>query len=315
MIRNALDFCVGEANLSISLSEQESGALAGKRLDVVLVSLSGLSRTQIQKLIQDGFAKINGRTVHPNHQLRPGDHVLLEIPETKPNIQPENIPLDIVYEDDNLLVVNKPQGMVVHPAVGAEEGTLVNALLNHTPNLSSLAGEMRPGIIHRLDKDTSGLLLIAKNDIVHKNLARQIESYTVERVYRAIIHGEFADSKVTVDAPIGRDPRDRRKMTVQHNNSRRAVTHVEVVGRFTGYTEVEAALETGRTHQIRVHLAWLGHPVVGDPFYGPSPPGGQLKGQLLHASRLGFVHPETGEHMVFVAEPPSAYQDFLDDLV
>ncbi|MDR2736622.1 MAG: RluA family pseudouridine synthase [Gracilibacteraceae bacterium] len=314
MISDVLDFCIGEACSSPPLSKEESCELAGKRLDIVLVSLCDLSRSKVQHMIRAGQVTVCGRPAQPGHLLRPADHIRMEIPIVQLSVLPENIPLNIIYEDPHVLVVNKPQGMVVHPATGSEKGTLVNALLFHTQDLSSAAGPLRPGIVHRIDKDTSGILLVAKTDAAHQHLARQLEQHAVERSYRAIVHGQFADSSATIDAPIGRDPRDRRKMTVQHKNARHAVTHVDVIQHLADFTEIRATLETGRIHQIRVHLAWLGHPVAGDPFYGPEPSYRHLKGQLLHAERLGFVHPETGENMCFAVEPPPLYQEILTEL-
>jgi 23S rRNA pseudouridine1911/1915/1917 synthase len=306
----------------VPLAGKGAGEFVGQRFDKALAALSGLSRTLVQNLIHDGLARVNGQTVSPKYLLKYRDHIYLEIPETQcPDIIPENIPLHIVYEDDFLLVVNKPQGMLVHPAFGIYRGTLVNALLYQYRELSGIAGPLRPGIVHRIDKDTSGLLLVARNDTAHTCLTGQLNAYSVERVYRAIVHGAVLDDDVTIDAPIGRDPRDRRKravaaqasitaqMRVHINKPRRAVTHIKVLQRFQNFTEVRVTLETGRIHQIRVHLAWMGHPVAGDPFYGPNPSFRNLKGQMLHSEKLGFVHPETMQPMCFEVEPPILYQE------
>ena len=307
---------VGQAGFFFrKLLETESLELAGKRLDSVLAALSGRSRSVIQNLLRDGFGSVNGQTARSNHILRLGDNICLAMPAAQlPDIAAENIPLDIVYEDDSLLVINKPQGMVVHPTDGHWRHTLVNALLFHCQELSTSAGPLRPGIVHRIDKDTSGLLLVAKNNAAHQCLAEQLKEHTVERAYRAIVHGVLADQSVTIDAPIGRDPLDRRKMAVQHHNARHAVTHVKVIQHYGEFTEIRAVLETGRIHQIRVHLAWMGHPVAGDPFYGPSPSFQNLPGQLLHAERLGFVHPETEQVLRLTVEPPPLYQEVLKQL-
>ncbi|MCL1918205.1 MAG: RluA family pseudouridine synthase [Peptococcaceae bacterium] len=324
-----IDFYVGHALVPkphnpALLTEQESRGFAGQRLDKALAALSGHSRAMIQNLIRGGHARVNNQPASPHHLLKQGDHIHLDIPQdplpgadmTRLKILPENIPLDIIHEDQSLLVVNKPQGMVVHPAPGTYRGTLVNALLYHCPKLSGVAGTVRPGIVHRLDKDTSGLLLVAKTDDAHHALARQIQAHSLERLYRAILHGVFYDAGATIDAPIGRDPHDRRKRVVQIKSSgtRQAMTHIEVLQRFENFTEIKATLETGRLHQIRVHMAWLGHPVVGDPFYGPNPSFRDLKGQLLHAERIGFAHPDTGKTMGFEAPPPLLYQEVLKEL-
>lgn len=287
----------------------------GLRLDVALTETTAKSRSFIQNLIQEERVLVNGQVRKANYRVQEDDLVEINYPQPRElDVQPENLDLDIVYEDNDLLVVNKPQGMVVHPAPGAWEGTLVNALLYHCQNLSGINGVIRPGIVHRIDKDTSGLLVVAKNDEAHHSLAHQIKEHTAGRSYRAIVHGTLSEPSGTVNAPIGRDPRDRKKMAVVFKNSKEAVTHYYVLERFFLFTEVRAVLETGRTHQIRVHMAYLKHPVLGDPLYGPKKNPFGLKGQVLHAETLGFVHPRTGEKMEFQADPPKSYVDLLDSL-
>ncbi|MBR5015272.1 MAG: RluA family pseudouridine synthase, partial [Clostridia bacterium] len=235
------------------------------------------------------------------------------VPEpTEIEAKPQDIPLDIFYEDDDLLVVNKPKGMVVHPAAGNPDGTLVNALLFHCKgSLSGINGEIRPGIVHRIDKDTSGLLVVAKNDATHQKLAEQIKEHSFTRCYKAVVHGNIKDDEGTIDAPIGRSPKDRKKMAVTDKNSREAVTHFKVLERFKDYTYIECKLETGRTHQIRVHMAYRGNPVAGDTLYGPKNTPKDLNGQCLHAYKLGFVHPKTGEYLEFEAPLPEYFEKFL----
>ncbi|WP_314584430.1 RluA family pseudouridine synthase [Paenibacillus terrigena] len=273
-----------------------------------------VSRSQIQLWIQDGHALVNGRVVKSNYKLAEGDRITLTIPEVSPvDIVPEDIPLEIAYEDHDVVVINKPRGMVVHPAPGHSSGTVVNALMYHCKDLSGINGELRPGIVHRIDKDTSGLLMAAKHDQAHASLAAQLKDHSVTRKYIAIVHGNIAHDHGTIDAPIGRDAGDRKMYTVTDKNSKHAVTHFLVLERFGDYTMVELKLETGRTHQIRVHMKFIGHPLVGDPMYGRSK-GMQMDGQALHAAVLGFVHPMTEKYLEFEAPIPVDMEHLLDRL-
>lgn len=283
------------------------------RLDTFLANkLSDLSRSRIQKLIKEGDILVNGKTSKPNYPVEKGDEILLRIPELKElEVIAQEIPFQVVYEDSDVIVVNKPQGMVVHPAAGNYEGTLVNALLHYCRDLSGINGVIRPGIVHRIDKDTSGLLMVAKNDFAHVGLAKQIKDHSLTRIYRAIVHGSIAEPAGVIDAPIGRHPVQRKKMAVVLKNAKRAVTHYRVLERFSAYSYIEARLETGRTHQIRVHMSYLGYPVVGDPLYGPRKGNFDLKGQALHAAVLGFHHPRTGEYQEFEAPLPEYFQGLL----
>ena len=289
----------------------------GERIDTI-VSLydSDITRSAAQKLIANGDVVVNDEAVSKNYKCKSGDIIKVTIPEpVLLDIKPENIPLDIVYEDDDLLVVNKPKGMVVHPAPGNPDGTLVNALMFHcADSLSGINGVIRPGIVHRIDKDTSGLLIVAKNDAAHLHLAEQIKEHSFTRRYRAVVHGNIKDDKGTVDAPIGRNPKDRKKMAVTTENSRNAVTHYKVLERFGSFTYIECQLETGRTHQIRVHMAYKGHPVAGDPVYGPRNTPTEMNGQCLHAGLIGFIHPRTGEYLQFEAPLPDYFEKFLRKL-
>ncbi|MNH85302.1 Ribosomal large subunit pseudouridine synthase D [compost metagenome] len=272
------------------------------------------SRSQIQLWIEEGHVTVNGNPVKSNYKLAEGDLVSVTIPE--PNsveIVPENIPLDVYYEDSDLIVVNKQRGMVVHPAPGHSSGTLVNALMYHCKDLSGINGELRPGIVHRIDKDTSGLLMAAKNDKAHASLAAQLKDHSVTRKYYALVHGNVTHDQGTIDAPIGRDTYDRKMFTVTERNSKTAVTHFHVVERFGDYTLLELKLETGRTHQIRVHMKFIEHPLVGDPLYGRSK-GIKMNGQALHAAVLGFIHPSTGEYLEFSAPIPEDMEDLLISL-
>lgn len=273
----------------------------------------GLSRSAAVNLIQCSNVTVNGKFVDKKYKLFEGDTVILQIPDpVEYEAKAENIPLDIVYEDEYLLVVNKPKGMVVHPAAGNYEGTLVNALLFHCKNsLSGINGVLRPGIVHRIDKDTSGLLIVAKNDFAHLNLAQQIKAHSFTREYEAVVFGNLKDDNGTVDAPIGRNPNDRKKMCVTLKNSKNAVTYYEVIKRYKGYTHIKCVLETGRTHQIRVHMAYLGHPVAGDTVYGVKNEKVPFTGQCLHARKIGFVHPKTGKYMEFVSDLPDYFNEFL----
>ncbi len=289
----------------------------GKRLDVFLAeALCDLTRSRIQKLIAEGCITVNGNVVRANYKLRGEDVVEVEIPEAKETqIQPEEISLDIVYEDEHMLVVNKPQGMVVHPAAGNYSGTLVNALMAHCGhNLSGINGEIRPGILHRIDKDTSGLLMVAKDDKAHLGLSEQIKEHSLTREYLALVHGRIKEDSGTIDAPIGRDEKDRKKMTITQKNSKDAVTHFFVLERFDKYTFIRCRLETGRTHQIRVHMSKKGHPIVGDPVYGTKKEEFKLNGQLLHAHMIGYMHPTTGEYMEFSRPVPEYFEEVLEKL-
>ncbi|UWG96101.1 RluA family pseudouridine synthase [Dehalobacter sp. DCM] len=288
---------------------------SGQRLDTALAAKTEVSRSYIQVLIQDERVLVNGLPRKANYRLQDNDTVEISFPPLQQlDVQPENIPLTIVYEDEDLLVINKPQGMVVHPAPGAWSGTLVNALLYHCQNLSGINGIIRPGIVHRIDKDTSGLLVVAKNDDAHHHLAGQIKEHTAGRTYRAVVHGVLSEPSGTINAPIGRDPKDRKKMGVVFKHSREAVTHYEVLERFVQFTEIRAVLETGRTHQIRVHMAYMKHPVLGDPLYGPKKNPFGLAAQVLHAETLQFVHPRTGEKMKFTVSPPASFITVLETL-
>jgi 23S rRNA pseudouridine1911/1915/1917 synthase len=314
----------GEGPLAFAV-EQE----AGERLDRVLVErLPQLTRSAVQRLIDEGHATVDGHPVKHGHKLRPGEQIQVVIPPARPTeIAPEPIPLDIVFEDADLIVINKPKGLVVHPAPGHAGGTLVNAVLAHAADdLSGIGGEERPGIVHRLDRDTSGLMLVAKTDLAHESLQRQIGAHTVERRYLAVVRGTPKFTRAEVDAHIGRHPVDRKRMAVLPSTAqpppRPALTELQVLDRFPGFALLEARLQTGRTHQIRVHCLYIGHPVVGDPVYGPRlrdphiPPAVRtaieaLNGQALHAYRLAFDHPRTGERLAFTAPPPADTQRVL----
>ncbi len=285
----------------------------GERLDVFLARQApALSRSRVQKLIADGLAAVDGRTAKANHRVQPGEAVTLDVSEPAPAAaEAEAIPLDVVYEDADVVVVNKPRGMVVHPAAGNWRGTLVNALLARCGDLSGVGGEVRPGIVHRLDKDTSGVMVAAKNDQAHASLARQIKDRTAGRRYLALVHGNVKAEEGLIDAPIGRHRQDRKKMAVDAGHGREARTRFTVVERFAGYTLVACKLETGRTHQIRVHMAYIGHPVVGDPKYGPKSQPFAIAGQALHSAELTFRHPASGATMVFAAPLPQDMEAIL----
>ena len=289
---------------------------SGDRLDKFLAEAVGesLTRTAAANHIESGAALVNGKTAAKNYKVKAGDSIVLEIPEAaEVDILPENIPLDIVYEDKDLLVVNKPKGMVVHPAPGHYSGTLVNALMYHCKDsLSGINGEIRPGIVHRIDKDTSGLLMVAKNDFAHQGLAAQIKEHSFTREYECVVNGAVKEDG-TVSAPIGRHKTDRKKMCVTEQNSREAVTHYKVIENLGNYTHLKCILETGRTHQIRVHMSYIGHPIAGDEVYGNGKPK-WLCGQCLHAKKIGFVHPATGEYMEFDSELPDYFQKFLQSI-
>lgn len=288
----------------------------GERLDVFLARQSpDLSRSRVQRLIADGLAQVAGRPAKANHKVQPGETVVLAVPAPEPvAAMPEDIPLDIVYEDAEVVVVNKPRGMVVHPAAGNWRGTLVNALLARCDDLSGVGGAVRPGIVHRLDKDTSGVMVAAKTDRAHASLARQIKDRTAGRKYLALVHGSVKAEEGLIDAPIGRHRVDRKKMAVDAEHGRDARTRFTVLERFAGYTLVACKLETGRTHQIRVHMAYIGHPVVGDPKYGPKTAPFAIAGQALHAAELTFRHPVSGAELVFTAPLPADMEKILATL-
>lgn len=291
--------------------------IPGERLDAFLArSVPDLSRSAAQKLIEDGLVTRNGKPGKKNDKLNVGDTISYEIPEPKAvDIAPKEIPLDIVYEDEDLLVINKPKGLVVHPAAGHQDDTLVNGLLYALgDDLSGINGELRPGIVHRIDKDTSGLLAVAKNDLAHTMLASQLKDHSMARTYEAIVCGVLKEDSGTVDAPIGRHPSDRKKMCVIQRNSKPAVTHWEVVRRYRGYTHIRCKLETGRTHQIRVHMAYIGHPILGDTVYGHKKAELGQSSQCLHAGVLCFAHPRDGHPVMVFAELPQYFKDVLNKL-
>ncbi len=290
---------------------------SGKRLDIALSALSEItSRTRVAALCEQGAVKLGDTAVSKKHIVSEGERYSIAIPDLRePTAQAQSIPLDIVYEDDSLLVVNKPKGMVVHPAPGNEDGTLVNALMHHCgESLSGIGGELRPGIVHRIDKDTSGLLVVAKDDTTHTELSRQIAQHSIDRYYLAIAHGSFSDTSFTIDKPIARHRADRKRMAVDHSG-RAAVTHVEVLAEYNKYSLLRCRLETGRTHQIRVHLAHISHPLVGDTVYlGARKTIPNLQGQCLHAGGLGFVHPKTGKRLLFKVAPPDYFIELAKKL-
>lgn len=286
----------------------------GERVDKALPLIhSDLSRNSVQQLITDGLVLVNGAPCNKKTSLKLGDVISVQVPDPVTlSVEAEDIPLDIVYEDEHLLVVNKPKGMVVHPAAGNYNGTLVNALIHHCgDSLSGINGVIRPGIVHRIDKDTSGLLVVAKTDVAHKGLAEQIKEHSFTRVYNTVVVGNVKDDFGTINAPIGRHPKDRKKQAITDKNSRNAVTHFEVLERFNGFTFLKVTLETGRTHQIRVHMAYRGTPVAGDVVYGNPKKTYGLEGQCLNASTIGFIHPVTGEYLEFTTELPQYFKDFL----
>ncbi|CDF57875.1 RluA family pseudouridine synthase [Thermobrachium celere] len=287
----------------------------GKRIDVYLAEMiDNMSRSQIQKIINNGNVTVNDKVVKNNYKLKEDDEIVLNLPEPVTlKVEPENIPIEIMYEDDDIVVVNKPQGMVVHPAPGNYSGTLVNALLYHCKNLSSINGVIRPGIVHRIDKDTSGVLVVAKNDLAHRSLAEQIKEHSVNRIYLAITEGVIKEDGGTINRPIARHPVDRKKMAIVEGG-REAITHFRVLERFKENTYIECKLETGRTHQIRVHMSSIGHPLVGDPVYGYKKQKYKLQGQALHATTLGFIHPTKKQYMEFTATPPSYFLELLEKL-
>lgn len=286
-----------------------------KRIDKMLSEyFADYSRSFLKKLFDDGLITVNNKSVKPSYKVKSADMIDISVPDpVNIDIAPENIPLDIIYEDDDIILVNKPKGMVVHPAPGHYGGTLVNGLMYHFgDSLSGINGEFRPGIVHRIDMDTTGVLVVCKNDSAHRSLSEQLHEHSITRKYYAIVHGNIQQNEGTVDAPIGRSPRDRKKMAVNTRNGRRAVTHYRVLERFGGrYTYIECQLETGRTHQIRVHMASIGHPILGDDVYGPKKCPFKLQGQTLHAGVLGFIHPSTGECIEFKADLPEYFKELL----
>lgn len=297
----------------LSIIAEESG----ERIDALLArTLEDLSRSGAQRLIEQGAVLLEGRQVQKNTRIQRGDRITVMMPETEEiPLVAQDLPLDVVYEDQDLIVVNKARGMVVHPAPGHPDGTLVNALLWHCgDSLSGIGGEKRPGIVHRIDKDTSGLLIVAKNDFAHQALSAQLADRSLSRVYEAVVRGRLREECGAIDRPIGRHPTDRKRMAVTEKNSRPAVTHWEVLARYNGYTHVRCRLETGRTHQIRVHMASIGHPLLGDGVYGAPSPEKGLEGQCLHARELKFIHPRTGEQMHFKTELPIWFTEVLSRL-
>lgn len=289
----------------------------GTRIDAWLAAhVEGLTRSAAAKLLESGGVAVNGASAAKNYRLTGGETVEVTRPEAEEiTVEPQDIPLDVVYEDQDVIVVNKPVGLVVHPAPGHPDGTLVNALLHHCgDSLSGIGGERRPGIVHRIDKDTSGLIIAAKNDFAHQFLSAQLSDHTLGREYEAVVHGGFRDDAGTVDAPIGRHPVDRKRMAVTPKNSKPAVTHYEVIARYRGYTRILCRLETGRTHQIRVHMASIGHPLLGDGVYGAPCPEKGLEGQCLHARRLKFIHPRTGQLVRLEALLPEYFTQVISRL-
>ncbi|MDM5194905.1 RluA family pseudouridine synthase [Bacillus hominis] len=296
--------------VQVTVAEEQKS----ERIDKFVAEInSEWSRSQVQQWIKDAVVTVNGKVIKGNYKVKANDEITVTIPEPEAlDIQPEDMNLEIYYEDADVLVVNKPRGMVVHPAPGHTSGTLVNGLMHHCTDLSGINGVMRPGIVHRIDKDTSGLLMVAKNDMAHESLVNQLVAKTVTRRYKAIVHGVIPHDKGTIDAPIGRDKKERQSMTVDENG-KNAVTHFQVLERFKNFTLVECRLETGRTHQIRVHMKYIGYPLAGDPKYGPKKTL-DMNGQALHAGILGFDHPRTGEYIQFEAPIPEVFEDALNIL-
>jgi len=289
----------------------------GERIDKYLSeACCGLTRSYLQKLLKSQLVEVDGKAVKNSYRVSAGETVELEVPEAvEPEIEAEPIPLDILYEDKDIILINKPKGMVVHPAAGHYSQTLVNGLMYHCHGeLSGINGVMRPGIVHRIDMDTTGVLIVCKNDFAHNSIAEQLKVHSITRKYYAIVHGVIGEDEGTVDAPIGRHPVDRKKMSINYKNGKHAVTHYRVLERFKQFTYVECQLETGRTHQIRVHMASLNHPLLGDSVYGPSKCPFKLQGQTLHAGVLGIIHPRTGEYMEFSAPLPEYFENLLEKL-
>lgn len=303
---------MGEVNRTQFIITDE----AGVRLDVYLAEkLPGVSRSYVQKLIEDDRVQVNGSPAKARVKTASGMIITVELPEPEPlDVKPADLPIDIVYEDEDILIINKPKDMVIHPAPGNRDNTLVNALLFHCDDLSDINGVIRPGIVHRIDKDTTGLLAVAKNNAAHQSLAEQLKDHSMERIYEAIVEGIIQEDRGTIDAPIGRHPIDRKKMAVTPGKGRSAVTHFEVLSRLSGATHVRCRLETGRTHQIRVHMAYIRHPVYGDPLYGASTKKADVGGQMLHARYLILTHPSTGKKMQFEAPLPQGFIDLLEKL-
>lgn len=289
---------------------------SNKRIDAFIADNTDITRSRATSLLADGNVTVNGQVKGKSYKVKTGDQIVINVPDpVELDAKPQDIPLDIVYEDDDLLVVNKPKGMVVHPAAGNLEGTLVNALLFHCKGrLSGINGVMRPGIVHRIDKDTSGLLIVAKNDAAHTRLAEQIKEHSFTREYEAVVYGNIKADNGSIDAPIGRHPVKRKQMAVTAQNSKNAVTHYTVLKRFGDFTHVRLRLETGRTHQIRVHMSYIGHAVAGDEVYGPKNVIKSLGGQCLHAKKIGFIHPSTNQYMEFDSELPQYFNSFLDKM-
>lgn len=288
--------------------------MEGERIDKCISNyLESLSRSYIQKIIKDGKAYVNDAVVKANYKVKVDDKVQFEIPDCEePDIPPQDIPLDILYEDKDILIVNKPKDMVVHPAPGHYEGTLVNAIMFHCKDeLSGINGVLRPGIVHRIDKDTTGSIIICKNDEAHRKIAQQLKEHSITRKYRAIVYGRIMEEEGTVNAPIGRHPTDRKKMAINEKNGKPAVTHYKVLERFDKYTYIECQLETGRTHQIRVHMTSIGHPLLGDEVYGNAKCPFKLEGQTLHAMTIGFIHPTMGEYVEYEAPLPEYFEHLL----
>ncbi|TKI79939.1 RluA family pseudouridine synthase [Bacillus mycoides] len=296
--------------VQVTVAEEQKS----ERIDKFVAEInSEWSRSQVQQWIKDAVVTVNGKSVKGNYKVKGNDEITVTIPEPEElDIQPEDMNLEVYYEDADVLVVNKPRGMVVHPAPGHTKGTLVNGLMHHCTDLSGINGVMRPGIVHRIDKDTSGLLMVAKNDVAHESLVNQLVAKTVTRRYKAIVHGVIPHDKGTIDAPIGRDKKERQSMTVDENG-KNAVTHFQVLERFKDFTLVECRLETGRTHQIRVHMKYIGYPLAGDPKYGPKKTL-DMNGQALHAGILGFDHPRSGEYIEFEAPIPEVFEEALNIL-
>jgi len=290
---------------------------AGVRIDRYLSDqCQDISRSYLQKLLKEESVLVEEKTVKSNYKVNTGDRISLTLPEIRePEIVPEDIPLDIIYEDKDIILINKPKGMVVHPAAGHYSGTLVNGLMSHCRSgLSGINGVMRPGIVHRIDMDTTGVLIVCKNDMAHNSISQQLKEHSITRRYAAIVHGVLKDDEGTINAPIGRHPIDRKKMSINEKNGRDAITHYRVLERFRQYTYIECQLETGRTHQIRVHMASTGHPLLGDSVYGPAKCPFRLNGQTLHAGVLGIIHPRTGEYMEFSAPLPDYFEELLRKL-
>ena len=289
---------------------------AGERIDALLPRIAPLSRSAAQKLLDSGGVQVNGAPVKKNYKVAAGDRIVLTLPDPAPlDLVPQDIPLDVVFEDGDVIVVNKPRGLVVHPAPGHPDGTLVNALLRHCgDSLSGVGGALRPGIVHRIDRDTSGLLIAAKNDFAHQRLAAQLADHSMFRVYEAVVCGRLREDSGTVDAPVGRHPTDRKRMCIDRRGGRAAVTHWEVIARYNGFTHVRCRLETGRTHQIRVHMESIGHPVAGDLVYGRKRAEKGLSGQCLHARELEFTHPRSSERMHLTCPLPDYFVQFLSHL-